>query len=499
MKYLKIITALILIGSIAGTGCKKSWLDVNDDPNRVTDENITPDLLFIQSATAAGARQASNNFRFVEHWMGYWSPPGDFAIEQDETSYNIDFSFGDALWQNHYGVLFDLKLAKDKALATGDSCLAGAAMILSAKLFQELVDIYGNIPYSQAFNNDQYRQPVYDNAAEIYASLQERLDSAIIYMSVDAPKSSFETTDVINHGDQVLWIKFANTLKLRMLIRQSETPGFDPSGEIDKIVNYFGTLQEGENIMVNPGYVNDNNKQSPFYANYGNTPAGVDAATSTRANAYYVNLLSSTGDPRLSRIFRPTSGTFVGAVYGASTGNPFGTASSRLGPGLAGSASQDAWIYPAFEAMFLEAEATARGWIDGDAQEIYERAVTESFVFLNKDNEDGDPEAEAADYLSSVDIAKWSNAGSSVESQAKFITYQKYIALGGVDPLEAWSDLRRLNMIPDKGYISANPSRLSNSLPVRLLYPQSEYTTNADNVNAQGTINQFTSKLFWQP
>lgn len=496
MKTLHNKLLILLLSALAFAGCKKGYLDVNKDPNRVTDDNITPELIFPQAAHAVGARQASGNFRFLENWLGYWAAPGDFAIQQDETTYNVDFTFGDVLWQNHYNVLFDLNRVKVKAQAKDDSVLAGASMVLSARLFQELVDIFGNIPYSQAFQNDQYTQPAYDNAADVYAALQQSLDSAIIYLN-ETPKSSFTAVDIVNGGDASLWIKFANTLKLRMLIRQSQMSGFNPTAEITKIINAGGVLHAGESIDVNPGYDNSANKQSPFYANYGLTPTGADASTSTRANDYFVTLLTSTTDARLSRFFKTPAagGPITGAVYGLVTGNPFGANSSAMGPGLAGSSSQDQWIFPSFESMFLEAEAIARGWMPGDARAAYEAAVRESFTWL------GVPNAVSAanTYMSNAAIADWDNAGATPLSQAKFITYQKYIALAGIDPLEAWSDLRRLNMIPNTGYISVNPGRLANALPVRLLYPQSEYTTNGTNVNAQGTQNQFTSKLFWQP
>jgi hypothetical protein len=499
MKYLNInrglwIAAVVVI--IAGTGCKKSFLDVNDDPNRATDKNITPELLFPQAANAVGSRLASGNLQFLQNWMGYMSASGDFAIQQDETSYRIDFSFGDVLWQNHYSVLFDLYLTKQKALAKNDSVLAGAAMILSARLFQDLVDIYGDIPYSQAFQTSIYRQPTYDKGQDVYAALQQSLDSAIIYMKATA-RTTFKTIDSVNAGNKTLWTKFANTLKLRLLIRQSEVSGFNPAAEIAKIQSNGGVLQAGQNIDVNPGYVNETNKQSPFYANYGLTPTGADASTSAKANDYFVTLLDNNGDPRLDRFYKAPAagGPITGTVYGLASGNPDGSHGSNMGPGLARSASQDQWILPAFESLFLEAEAIARGWMPGDAQAKYEAAVTESFVWLRVD----DAVAAAKDYIDNVDIANWANAGSTASEQAKFITYQKYMALCGIDPVESWSDLRRLNMIPDKGYISVNPGRKSNSLPVRLLYPQSEYTTNGANVRAHAPVNQFDSKIFWQP
>jgi hypothetical protein len=504
MKYLnKKILLPALVFAVAFTSCKKTFLDVNDDPNRVTDQNVTPELIFTQAEVAAGDRAVGGSasaqgavlpLQFAQNWIGYMAGNGDFSREYTQTSYNIDFSFGEGLWQAYYNTLFDLHQAKTKALASGDTALAGASMVLSAKLFQEVADVYGNVPYTQAFNNDKYTHPAYDEAKDIYTSLQKSLDSAVLYLSNGAP-TAFINADVINHGNLSKWIKFANTLKLRMLIRQSEVPGFDPSAEIAKINANGGVLGSGESISVNPGYVNELNKQSPFYANYGYTATGVKALTSTNANAYIVGILSNTSDPRGERFFTKVGSSLVGDLYGDDPGNiPSGSSSSYFGPGIAGTATQDQWIMPSFESMFLKAEAIARGWMTGDAQTAYEAAVKESFSWLGVT----DAANEADTYMASNSIADWSQAGSTASDQAKFIVFQKYIAMSCIDPLEAWADQRRLHFLP-AGFISVNPSRISNTLPVRLLYPQSEYTTNSENVNAQGTINQFTSKLFWQP
>jgi hypothetical protein len=501
MKYFNInrrLCVAVLAVIVACTGCKKSFLDVNDDPNRGTDANITADLIFPQAAHNVGARIASTNVRFIENWVGYFAQAGDYAILQDETSYIINFSFGDALWTNEYNVLFDLYLTKQKAQAIGDSVLAGASMILSARLWQDMVDIYGNIPFSKAFQGTVVAQPTYDNAKDIYASLQTSLDSAIIYLQ-GTPRTTFAATDIVNGGDIDLWTKFANTLKLRLLIRQSQVNGFNPAADLAKIQANGGVLGAGENIDVNPGYVNDVNKQSPFYANYGFTPTGSQASPSTRANSYIIDILNSTNDPRLSRFFRAPSagGPITGCVYGLSAGNPTGKHSSYTGPGLVSSATQNQWILPAFESKFLEAEAIVRGWLPGNAQTTYETAVKQSFTWLGVQKGLVDADSAAIDYLATRSIANWSNSGTTVLEKVKFIAYQKYLALCGVDPVEAWSDIRRLDMLTDKGYISANASKPT--LPVRILLPQSEYTSNGDNARAQGTISQFDSKLFWQP
>ena len=498
MKYYNInksMVGLVLMTIVVCTSCKKTFLDVNEETNRSTDKNISAALLFPQGAHGIGARLASGNLRFLNNWIGYFAAPGDFSIQQDETSYNVDFSFGDALWSNSYNALFDLYLTRVKALGVQDSVLAGCAMVLSARLFQDLVDIYGNLPYSQAFQTTVYRQPAFDKAEDVYKALQASLDTAIIYFTKGTPTDKFGDVDIVNHGNVDKWIRFANTLKLRLLIHQSERAGFDPTAELQKITDNGGVLLAGENISVNPGYVNDENKQSPFYANYGLTPAGNEASTSTRANDYMVNLLLSTDDIRITRFYQPVGTSYVGDTYGLVEGNPLGAASSKIGPGLAGSATQGQWIFPSFESLFLQAEAEARGWLPGNTQQTYETAVTESFAFLKVP----DTVNEARDYLDNTDIANWANAGSSISDQVKFIGYQKYIALCGIDPVEAWVDLRRIKMLPNSGYISHNPSKISTFLPYRLLYPQSEYTANSANVRAQGDIKLFETKLFWQP
>ena len=503
--------AMGLSAVISFNSCKKGILDVNTDPNRVTDANVTAELIFPQAANAVGKLAANGNLLFLDHWIGYIAQNGQFAPQQNELTYNIDFSFGDALFQNQYTVLFDLHQTEVKGLATGDTVLAGACIILSAKLWQELVDLYGDIPYSQAFQTDKYPSPVYDKSQNIYNALQGRLDTAISYMGLTA-KNAFVKADIVNHGDQLKWIKFANTLKLRLLIRQSQVPGFIYSADITKIINNGGVLGAGETVSVNPGYVNDVNKQNPFYANAGWDPTGVVSTSSDNANAYIVNILNSTNDPRIGRFFYPigfSGNVFAGAVFGAPQSTlPSAANLSYFGPGLVGTinssnsgdgsgAKQNQWIYPSYESMFLYAEAVARGWIPGSAQAAYMAAITESFVWL------GVPDAAnaAATYMTNTPSANWANAGTTTLSMAKFIAYQKYIANTIIDPLESYSDLRRLNFLTDNSYISAAPGKLQNFLPVKLLYPQSEYTSNSKNVppevgGANGDL--FTKKIFWQ-
>jgi hypothetical protein len=497
MKKIKYILIVSLLAVLTTFSSCSDFLDVNTDPNRVTDSNITPLLIFTQAEQAIGVRQATR-FVFLNNWMGYWGRSGSFVVEQEETSYKVTNTFGNNNWANAYNILFDLYQVKNKALVENDTVLAGAAMVLSAKLWQETVDQFGAIPYSQAFDYVKYPRPAYDAATAIYADLETQLNLAVTYLN-KTPKKTFATGDIIYcrgveaniPASIVKWKKLANTIKLRMWLRQSEK-GIDPTAKITAIVAADGFIGANDGASVNPGYSNQVDKQNPFYASYGLTPTGSAASTNNKANNYIKSALGAS-DPRLNRYFKaPVTGTDYGARNGNKTGSDI-IVGSDIGPGLAGSATQDQFILPAFESLFFQAEAIARGWMaggDAAAKTTFESAVTQSFIFL------GLTAADATTYIANVATAQWTNSGTTVADKAKFITYQKYLSLCGIDALEAWNDHRRLNMIPNTGYLSNNPVRES-KLPYLLPYPQSEITSNGVSVPTRASI--FTEKLFWQP
>lgn len=486
--------------AITGTGCKKA-LDINHDPNNVVESNITAPLILPQALHTA-SNISSVPYFWLNHWMGYWAPAGDFAPNAQEQSYNIDVNFQNGHWINYYNTLYDLTAAERKAGEKGENYYKAVAMIMKAFLFQGLVDIYGNVPYSQAFNST-ISTPAYDNGQAIYNDLQLKLDEAtnLIKGITVVHGSPIESIDIMFKGDAGKWVKLANTIKLRLLIRQSQIPGFNPAPEITKIqANGFGFLGSGESAAVNPGYLNDVGKQNPFYGAYGFLPNGNAASSIERGNTSIIGVLKTNNDPRLGYFFRPATSPinaanpYVGNTYGSpptsSSGPTGGSRLSTVGEGLTRSASQNQWVLTSVESMFLQAEAIQRGWLPGNAQTAYENAVRESFIWL------GVPSAVSAAnaYMANaVSIADWASASNKIQ----LIVYQKYIALCGVDPLEAWADYRRLGIPASATIISADPLKVSNVLPARLLYPASEYAVNAANVLGQGTINQFSSTIFW--
>jgi hypothetical protein len=505
MKKIKNIMLLSLLAVVLSTTSCSDFLNVNTDPNRVTDANITPDLIFTQAENSVGVRQASR-FVFMNNWMGYWGRSGTFVVDQMETTYQIDNSFTENNWDQAYNILFDLYQTKTKAVAAKDSVLAGASIVLSVKLWQETVDQFGDLPYTQAFNYAKYPQPVYDKASAIYTDLLAQLDQAVKYLNAVNPTSTFAKTDIIfaRSEDASLggvklatavakWNRFANTIRLRILLRQSVN-GTTPTAELAKITANGGVLGAGENVSVNPGYVNSTDKQNPFFAAFGLTPAGAPATTDNTPNNYFIKIIEGTTDTtRLVQFYQGPVKKIQGTDYGAQNGSLSGTVvvGTGFGPGLLGTATGDQFILPAFESLFFQAEAIARGWLPGDAQTAYESAVKENFTWLKV------PDATASTYyLANNPKAMWSTATDKVQ----LIVYQKYIALNGIDAIEAWSDLRRGALLLPSGYLSNNPTAPA-SLPNVLTYPQSEFTTNKIHIPTpvRTTASIFTEKLFWQP
>lgn len=497
MYKLKISCIATLI-VLCTASCKKTF-DINQNPNEVTEDKITSELILPSALHLSG--NTIRQYAFLNRWMGYWSNNATFSLVEEEVTYNLTTTFASFsnIWNSYYDALFDLTTIEQKAPAEGVEFYAGIAKTIKAKLFQDLVDNFGNVPYSEAFRKD-ISTPRYDNGKDIYEDLQLKLDEAIEIFQNEAAPARASVVDIMFHGNAQLWIKLATTLKLKLLINQSEIPGFDPSDELAKINANGGILASGESANVNPGYQNAINQQSPFYAAFGFTVNGNIASENTRANNYLLSIYKSNNDPRLSRVFRPAetpanpNDPFVGTDYGAAPNADLrGQLTSYIGPGLSSSASQNQWIVTSVESLFLYAEAVARGWITGDVKTAFENAVRESFLWL------GVPNAVSAanTYMAGSTIGNWANAGTTVAQQVRFIAYQKYIAMAGLNPLEGWNLYRRLG-VPAIAPLSVHPNRLGNgSLPIRLLYPAIEYAVNSANVLAQGNINQFTSKVFW--
>jgi hypothetical protein len=493
MKKLNISVIALTIGVLL-IGCKKSFLDINQDPNTATEASITPELALPPQLTAVAGRNASS-WDPLSRWLGYWSASGSYSRATVEMSYNITNDFGSGVWNGVYYTVGQLKTLEKKAESLNWKFYQGIAIILQAHEMGVLVDLYNNVPYSKAVDLAGNIRPAYDKGEDVYKDLMTRIDAGLaLIKAADGSDSKIGTVDILFKGDKAKWAKFANTLKLRLLIHTVKSSTFNAAAEIAKITaEGSGFLGDGVGAMVQPGYTPD--KPNPYYNAHFFSIAGAENDNYNRANNFSLNLMKDLGDERYKRLYRECKalpGQWRGTDYGQ---NPLDDVNSdrTSGPGygITASASAPMWIMTSVEAMFLRAEAVARGWLPGDAQAAYEAAVKESFVFLGVPNAD----ATATTYLSSPNSKiAWPASGTEADKIA-VIMWQKYFALNGIQANETWTDIRRLGVVVPP--LSLAPERGSNTIPIRWLYPTTEYNYNEENVKGEGTVSQFTTNIFW--
>ena len=235
MKISNKIIGFTALAIVALSSCKKDFLDINRNPNAAT--TTTPELVLPAALATTGARMnpaASPNVWF-NGWMGYWAISGSYAISSsDFTTYKQTTGTGDGIWQGAYDNLEDYYYVKTQAHAQNKYFYEAAARVMMSYNFQMLVDMFGNVPYTEAFGGTGNIHPKYDDQKAIYVDLIKQLDTAItLFKRADAKGAA--SSDILWGGSNTKWIHFANTLKLRILMRQSEVNAAYVQTEIAKI------------------------------------------------------------------------------------------------------------------------------------------------------------------------------------------------------------------------------------------------------------------------
>ncbi|MDF2188120.1 SusD/RagB family nutrient-binding outer membrane lipoprotein [Paraflavitalea sp. CAU 1676] len=505
MKLYKSIWVVAALAGMAGTGCQK-FIDVNKNPNLAT--TADPALVFTNALNQTAYFAPRGGNLLGSYWSGYWGHSTSYTTGTPEKTYS--FSNGDfTYWGDIFDNLNDYQLVINSADAKKVSFLKGPAKIMKALRYQELVDLYGNVPYSEAFKGIELFQPKYDKAQDVYDSLIVLLTGAIADLKANALPASLGANIFYIGGGKTSadWIKFANTLKLRILMRQSLVTARQNfiKDEIQKILTEgSGFLTEGMDVACQPGYAKTSGKLNPVYAYTGfdQNDASVQGRDLYRISKHLIDTLIASDDTvRLKYIAdvapgkRPANAPafyqglkedYVGVEFGGEGDEYLAPKTSPIGPGLVvrGEGTKAQVVFTAAESYFLQAEAAERLGIAalGSSKALYEKGIRESFRLL------GAPASAATELIGGS--ADFDAAANKIEA----ILYQKWVALANFNGLEAWAEYRR-NDYPAVPF-SVNSGQIGKK-PVRLYYPQDEVATNGDVVKAQGTIDVYTSRLFW--
>jgi len=503
----KYISIMLIILAVAAGSCKKTYLsELAINPN--TPAITTPGLQLSSALvnTAASTNGSGNVMYLVwNNWFSYstgFQPSPSLLLYSITTGTYDRFSPAYANIANYNAIL----------TSTTEPNYQAIAKIMICYDFQQLVDQYNNVPYFTALQGINGLTPSYDNASLIYDDLLKQLDAAITLIKNAPASAAFPGKFDVMYGAKdasgmAKWAAFANTLKLRVAVRQTSNAtvfaakkaALTTSLNATVSSGYITTTTEGS---VNPGYTNTDGLQPPLDGSYGFKAAGSTAGVGAQyqANLYFVNQLVGSGtplapqDPRLFQIYAPSTtanaggqiaATFFGQttapVVNGKTATPSKFSAFMLSP------TRSAPIVQASEAFFLQAEAVKAGILTvpgATAATLYTAGITASFTEMGV----------AASALPAYLAAYPYPAADPAQEQA--IMYQKWIAICPFEPLEMYCEILRTGYpaVP----LSILPGVTATTYVQRLPYPTTEYNTNAINVNAQGTIDLYTSHIFWE-
>lgn len=485
MKIIKRL-GIAFIAVLTITSCSDNFFDVNDDVNNPTFSTPELSLPSAQKRTVDLLSGDYNSMNTLGNlWTYSWAAAGDFAYFEDETTYRVTSAFRPTTFNTAYLSPLANYDYVEKNTDPKYTNYKAIAMIMKAYHFQYLVDAYGDVPYTEAFDRANNPKPKYDDAQTIYNDLIVKLTAAqALIANPSSTAVGVGVNDIMCGGDMAKWSRFANTLKLRILLRQ--VPKLSP--DFSSVNNGIGFLGAGETVYCNPGYVAlISGKQNPFYNAFKVNDAGTAAANAgaTRATPYGLNRLDP-NDPR-----KPLYWTRVGTAYVGIEQNGIGglpsTSLSGIGDGIFKSAAMPGIIMQSAESLFLQAEAVERGLITstGTAQSLYDTGVQEAF------NQVGAGSAVSM-------LAGAYGYGGTQNQKITQIYRQKFIANMSTNGFENWIETRRIEPT-DAPPVAESPLGVpyGPNVPVRLFYPTSEYSSNSANVPALVSGDQFTKKVFW--
>jgi len=452
MKNFKnIILKLGVFSLLIISSCKKSfYTDANINPN--APPSVTPASL-LSSAEGGLAYTQGGTFAL---FTSLFSQQIQGTAQQAAAyySYIVTSQDLDDPWSTWYtNVMASCKDLMTQADAKGYNEYSGIARLLMAYSLQVNVDVWGDLPYSQAFQGVANLTPAYDKASALYSTISGLVDDGIAKLNATpgniVPGSK---DDRIYSGSAAKWIKFGHAIKARLAIHQSKNSPAMATTALSEIASSFASNADNAQYIFGTTETSSN----PWYQFNEERSGYVSYAGSTLAS-----ILTSLNDPRYS-------------IY-------IDSANDASGFGLAayyGGLSSPVELISNDELLFVTAEAYLRTGNAAGAQTAYTSAITANMTKLGVDS------ASITSYLAAHGTLPTVTA-DAIDTVAQ----QEYLALY-LNP-EAWTLWRRT------GSPSLTPVAGTNGVPRRFRYPQTEYFYNASNVNAEGIVTLWAPKLFW--
>jgi hypothetical protein len=476
---------LLFVLAIVLSACTKNFEDFNTDQKNPA--VVSGEALFsnAQKALADQITTANVNLNIWRLWAQYWTE----TTYTDEANYDIvNRTIADLTFRTYYrDILQDMETAK-KIIADEETNALNDETDISNKLyiidlmevycFQNLVDIFGDIPYTEALDINNLL-PVYDDAATIYADLIARTSAAIGGLAA-SDNAGFGTADLIYGGSVDAWKAFGNSLKIKLGITIADANASLAESTIESAVD--GAFASADDNAMFP-YQGSPPNTNQIYAELILTGRKDFVAANT-----IVDIMNALGDPRLASYFElvDTSSeagvpklVYLGGLYGESS--PWSqyshVANAILDPAFPGA------IMTYDEVLFYLAEAAQRGFdVGGTAEELYNAAITASFDFWGAAGVD--------DYLLNPDVAY---SGAEWKDRIGVQSWLAFYNRG----LEGYTQWRRLDA---PAFNIAPAIADASEIPLRFTYPINEQTLNPDNYYTAAEAiggDELTTHIFW--
>lgn len=509
---------LLLISLVLAVSCTEDFETININPNYPA--SAQPELLLpgVQREMAYnwGNQGWEEGFTVVQYGARLQFTSGD--------TYNWSPS-GDP-YDNAYASLRDVEnIIRDTETNEEAQNYYGVALVMKSWIYSYVTDAYGDVPYSEATSGieDGNVTPAFDAQSSIYAGILADLETANTVLTGAGNISG----DIIYNGDIEKWRKFANSLRLRLLMRISD---------VDNATAVAGMAQITGNPSAYPVF--ESNEDMAFVEwNSDNPQPKYDARSGSfdevRLSQTLETRLKDLNDNRLYVFAQPTTDSdkgifsedfndYVGMPNGlddeaalgySPSGNPDESGSnfiSRLGillacracnPEQASATASHTIIMSYSELQFILAEAAERGFISsGDAAMYYENGIRASFAYYTERVAAGGW-SDIANAMQTTDLEAYVGQDAvaltaATDDNLAKIALQKWISLFYTG-FEGWSDWRRTGM-PE---VIPGPDAVNDGMvPVRFQYPNSVKSTNSENYNAavqsMGT-DDINTKLWW--
>lgn len=475
---MKKILISIFILSTTLIGCTD--LDINRDPDLLDPSKAPLSAQLPAGITGIIGSEGAGMAIIGGMWSQYWTQSNAANQYKDIDTYAIGTADYNFVWDGMYDALGDIRNVKRRALAEQNWKYYLIATTLEVQASQVLTDMYGDIPYTDA-NNSTILSPKFNTGQEVYDFMIKDLDLALSKNLADSEGTAPGKDDFIFGGNMDNWTKFANTLKLKIYIRQTSS-----SRKAIADAGIAGLLNSGVDFLdVDAGmtqFTDAPDQSNPLYE-YNNRKLNV--ATNLRMSTTLASFFDSKVDPRKAKYYGAGNSLNQGDLN-----NPAGSATFAI---VTLKATTPAYLMTKEESLLLQAEALERNSQSGKAE--YDAAVLANFARYSLDG---------AAFVATGGGYAYPTAGT-FEQKLEAIITQKWIASFPGNGFEAFFETNRTGYPKtspvyqdNTGYIAGqivySKGGITNGLfPKRMVYPLSERNANT---NAPALV-PITTKIWW--